>query len=100
MIFPRTSPALRLLQQLRDESHRFAITFHRKKRGQAMTRSALDGVPGLGPAKQKTLLKHFGSVARIRAANEEELTAAPGIGPALARAIVVGLSEGKPTDVA
>ena len=100
VIFPRTSPALRLLQQLRDESHRFAITFHRKKRGQAMTRSALDGVPGLGPAKQKTLLKHFGSVARIRAANEEELTAAPGIGPALARAIVVGLSEGKPTDVA
>ncbi len=87
IIFPRASPALRLLQQLRDESHRFAITFHRKKRGKAMTRSALDNVPGLGPAKQKALLKAFGSVARIRAASEEELRAVKGVGPSLATAI-------------
>ena len=93
VIFPRTSPALRLLQQLRDESHRFAITFHRKKRGQAMTRSVLDDIPGLGPAKQKALLKHFGSVAKIRGASEEELRGAPGIGPALASAITKALTS-------
>lgn len=87
VIFPRTSPALRLLQQLRDESHRFAITFHRKKRGQAMTRSALDAIPGLGPAKQKKLLSALGSVKRIREASIEELTEVPGIGPVLAAAI-------------
>ncbi|MCF2706253.1 excinuclease ABC subunit UvrC [Arcanobacterium haemolyticum] len=92
VIFPRTSPALRLLQQLRDESHRFAITFHRKKRSQNMTRSVLDGVPGLGPAKQKALLKHFGSVAKIRRASLNELVEAPGIGPALAQAINEALS--------
>ncbi len=93
VIFPRTSPALRLLQQLRDESHRFAITFHRKKRGQAMTRSALDSIPGLGPAKQKALLKSFGSVAKIREATAEELCAVPGIGPAMAEVIRENLVE-------
>ncbi len=91
VIFPRTSPALRLLQQSRDESHRFAITFHRKKRGKAMTRSALDDIPGLGPAKQKELLKAFGSVAKIRAANVEELQAVKGIGPRLAATIAQAL---------
>ncbi len=87
VIFPRSSAALRLLQQLRDESHRFAITFHRKKRSENMTRSVLDAIPGLGSVKQKALLTYFGSVAKIRAATPEELTAAPGIGPALAAAI-------------
>lgn len=87
VIFPRTSPALRLLQQLRDESHRFAITFHRKKRGKAMTRSVLDEIPGLGPAKQKVLLKAFGSVAKIRAASLEELQMVKGVGPRLAASI-------------
>ncbi|MDY5139287.1 helix-hairpin-helix domain-containing protein, partial [Actinotignum timonense] len=93
VIFPRTSPALRLLQQLRDESHRFAITFHRKKRGQAMTRSALDAIPGLGPAKQKKLLSALGSVKRIREASVEELTEVSGIGPVLAAAIKEALGE-------
>lgn len=93
VIFPRTSPALRLLQQLRDESHRFAITFHRKKRGKAMTRSALDDIPGLGPAKQKELLKAFGSVAKIRGAAAEELQAVKGIGPRLAATIVEALAK-------
>ncbi len=84
VIFPRTSPALRLLQQLRDESHRFAIMFHRKKRGENMTRSALDSIPGLGPAKQKALLKALGSLARIRQADRADLEAVEGIGPKLA----------------
>lgn len=87
IIFPRSSPALRLLQQVRDESHRFAITFHRKKRSASMTRSALDRIDGLGPAKQKALLKAFGSVAKIRAATEQELCEVSGIGPALAAKI-------------
>lgn len=92
LILSRTSPALRLLQYLRDESHRFAITFHRKKRSQAMTRSALDDIPGLGEAKQKALLKHFGSLAAIKKMSPEELTAAPGIGPKLAATIHSHLS--------
>ena len=88
VVLPRRSPSLRLLQQLRDESHRFAITFHRKKRAKAMTRSALDAVPGLGAAKQKALLGSLGSLTKIKAASQEELLKVPGIGPALARAIV------------
>lgn len=95
IIFPRTSPALRLLQQLRDESHRFAITFHRKKRSAAMTRSSLDAIPGLGPAKQKALLKQFSSVAKIREASIEELTSVPGIGPTLAEVILSHLQPKK-----
>ncbi len=91
LILPRQSASLRLLQYLRDESHRFAITFHRKKRAHAMTRSALDAVPGLGVAKQKALLQEFGSLAQIKQANEDELQRVSGIGPALARTIVTFL---------
>lgn len=87
-ILPRTSAGLYLLQRIRDEAHRFAITFHRQKRGKAMTVSALDGVPGLGESKRKALLTHFGSVKGIKAASVEELAQAKGIGPALATAIV------------
>ncbi|WIK65020.1 excinuclease ABC subunit UvrC [Gleimia hominis] len=86
-ILPRTSEGLYLLQYLRDESHRFAITHHRKRRGKAMTKSVLDTVPGLGPAKQKALLRHFKSVKRIRAATREQLQEVKGIGPELARQI-------------
>jgi len=88
VILPRTSAGLYLLQRIRDEAHRFAITFHRQKRGKAMTVSALDGVPGLGESKRKALLTHFGSVKGIKAASVEELAQAKGIGPALATAIV------------
>jgi excinuclease ABC subunit C len=88
VILPRTSQGLYLLQRIRDEAHRFAITFHRQKRGKAMTVSALDGVPGLGEAKRKALVAHFGSLKKIRAATAIELTAAKGIGPALAEAVV------------
>ena len=68
VIFPRTSEALYLLQRLRDEAHRFAITFHRAKRSKSMTVSALDNVPGLGEVRRKALLRHFGSVAALRRA--------------------------------
>ena len=88
VILPRASAGLYLLQRIRDEAHRFAITFHRQKRGKAMTVSALDGVPGLGESKRKALLAEFGSVKGIKAATQEELTGAKGIGPSLAAAIV------------
>ncbi|MGY4543580.1 excinuclease ABC subunit C [Arthrobacter sp. UYNi723] len=92
VILPRTSQGLYLLQRIRDEAHRFAITFHRQKRGKAMTVSALDGVPGLGESKRKALLTHFGSVKGVKAATAAELTAAKGIGPSLANAIVAHFS--------
>lgn len=92
IILSRTSPALRLLQHLRDESHRFAITFHRKRRSASMTRSAMDEIPGLGPVKQAALLKQLKSVARIKVASAEDLQAVPGIGPAMAAAIVAHFS--------
>ncbi|HEY7718612.1 MAG TPA: excinuclease ABC subunit UvrC [Pedococcus sp.] len=93
VILPRTSEGLYLLQRVRDEAHRFAITFHRQRRSKAMTASALDGVPGLGAAKRKALLSHFGSVKKIRAASEQELQAVPGIGPALAATLAAQLSQ-------
>ncbi|MDJ0320228.1 excinuclease ABC subunit UvrC [Pseudarthrobacter sp. PS3-L1] len=97
VILPRTSQGLYMLQRIRDEAHRFAISFHRQKRGKAMTVSALDAVPGLGEAKRKALLAHFGSVKAIKAASAEELTAAKGIGPALASAIATAFNEGPET---
>ncbi|MCI7551288.1 MAG: excinuclease ABC subunit UvrC [Actinomycetaceae bacterium] len=93
VILPRTSPALRLLQYLRDESHRFAITFHRNKRGKGMLRSTLDSIEGLGPAKQKALIKHFGSVKRMKEATEQELQEVAGIGPVLAQTIYAALHD-------
>ncbi|MGO4384125.1 excinuclease ABC subunit UvrC [Specibacter sp. RAF43] len=87
VILPRSSEGLYLLQRIRDEAHRFAITFHRAKRGKAMTASVLDTVPGLGAAKQKALLEHFGSLKKVRAADAAELAGARGIGPVLAQAI-------------
>lgn len=94
VILPRTSEGLYLLQRIRDEAHRFAITFHRQKRGKAMTVSALDSVPGLGEAKRKALLAQFGSVKSIRTASAAELATAKGIGPSLADAIVSHFSSG------
>lgn len=98
VILPRTSEALYLLQRVRDEAHRFAITFHRARRSKAMTVSALDGIAGLGPAKQKALLQHFGTVKAIRAADAEALQEVKGVGPALAESVVLALSsnEGSP----
>ena len=87
VILPRTSEGLYLLQRVRDEAHRFANAFHRQRRSRSMTSSRLDGIPGLGPARQKALLRAFGSVKRIQAATVEELTAVPGIGPGLAATV-------------
>ena len=100
VILPRTSQGLYLLQRIRDEAHRFAITFHRQKRGKAMTVSALDAVPGLGASKRKALLAHFGSVKGVKAATAEELAEAKGIGPALAGAIVSHFAVDGPEAVA
>ncbi|HSU70055.1 MAG TPA: excinuclease ABC subunit UvrC [Micrococcaceae bacterium] len=100
VILPRASAGLYLLQRIRDEAHRFAITFHRQKRGKAMTVSALDSVPGLGDSKRKALLAEFGSVKGIKAATAEELTGAKGIGPSLAAAIVRHFTAGDGADAA
>jgi excinuclease ABC subunit C len=91
VIMSRTSEGLYLLQRVRDEAHRFAITYHRQKRGKAATASALDGIPGLGPARRAALLKKFGSVKALSAASAEEIAAVPGIGPRLAGTIVNAL---------
>jgi len=91
VILPRTSEGLYLLQRVRDEAHRFAISYHRKKRSKALTSSELDSVPGLGPARRAVLLKHFGSVRKIASASVEEIAQLPGIGPRVAVAVVAAL---------
>ena len=70
---PRTSEALYILQRIRDEAHRFAITYHRNVRGKRMTASVLDGIPGLGPARKKRLVKEFGGVNAVKAVSRETL---------------------------
>jgi excinuclease ABC subunit C len=93
VILPRTSEALYLLQRVRDEAHRFAISFHRRKRGKRMTTSALDDVPGLGQTRKAALLKHFGSVRELRAASVEEISAVPGVGRRTAEAVHATLAS-------
>ncbi|WP_436521787.1 excinuclease ABC subunit UvrC [Actinoplanes sp. HUAS TT8] len=92
VILPRTSEALYLLQRVRDEAHRFAITFHRQRRSKRMTESALDGVAGLGETRRKALLRHFGSVKRLAAATPEEIIEVPGIGRRTAEAVLAALN--------
>jgi excinuclease ABC subunit C len=84
---PRDSEGLRLLQRVRDEAHRFALDFHRERRGKTMTRSLLDELPGVGPVRKRALLDHFGSPERLVTASREELEAVPGIPGKLAREI-------------
>jgi excinuclease ABC subunit C len=91
VILPRNSEGLYLLQRVRDEAHRFAISYHRSKRSKRMTASALDSVRGLGETRRKALVSHFGSLARIRQASVEEITAVPGIGAATASAVLEAL---------
>ncbi len=93
VILPRTSEALFLVQRARDEAHRFAITFQRQRRSTAIA-SQLSEVPGLGPKRVQALLKHFGSVARLRAASTEEIGSAPGVGSQLAAQIHSFLHRG------
>jgi excinuclease ABC subunit C len=93
IVIPRGAEALYLLQQIRDEAHRFAIAYHRLKRGKRMTQSALDGIPGLGETRKKKLLKHFGSVKRIREAAPEDLEAVPGLPKKVAGAVYEALHQ-------
>ncbi|MDT5002150.1 MAG: excinuclease subunit [Mycobacterium sp.] len=91
VIMPRNSEGLYLLQRVRDEAHRFAITYHRSKRSKRMTASALDSVRGLGEHRRKALVTHFGSLARLKQASVEEITSVPGIGVATAKAVLDAL---------
>jgi excinuclease ABC subunit C len=88
---PRGSDALFLLQRVRDEAHRFAISYHRNLRGTRMTRSALDGVPGLGPARRTRLLRHFGNLKALRAASLEDLQGLAWLPDAVAGAVYAHL---------
>ena len=85
--FEPGSDALRVVQQIRDEAHRFALTYHRKLRAQKIRESVLDDIPGIGKRRKERLLAHFGSVARLRRATAEEIAAAPDIGPKMAALI-------------
>ncbi|OLP03040.1 excinuclease ABC subunit C [Mycolicibacterium porcinum] len=98
VIFPRNSEGLYLLQRVRDEAHRFAISYHRSKRSKRMTASALDSVRGLGEQRRKALVTHFGSVARLKEATVEEITAVPGIGVTTAKAVLAALGAGPPME--
>ncbi len=91
VILPRHSQGLYLLQRIRDEAHRFAITAHRKARGKVGVASRLDAIPGIGPARRKALLEKFGDIEGIRQATLEDLIAIPGINEEIARAIMSGL---------
>jgi excinuclease ABC subunit C len=92
VILPRSSEGLYLLQRIRDEAHRFAITYHRAKRSKSMTRSALEGIPGLGSTRRAALLRHFGSVKRVRLATVDELAEVEGIGRGTAELVHAALA--------
>lgn len=96
IIMPRNSEGLYLLQRVRDEAHRFGITYHRSKRSKRMTASALDAVPGLGEHRRKALVTHFGSIARLKEATVDQITAVPGIGVATATAVLEALRPDQP----
>ncbi len=98
VILPRTSEGLYLLQRVRDEAHRFAITFHRQRRSKRMTASALDGIAGLGAVRRKALLRQFGSLKRLGAATADEIAEVPGIGRRTADAIVAALAPPAPPE--
>ncbi|NCW58124.1 MAG: excinuclease ABC subunit C, partial [Gammaproteobacteria bacterium] len=89
------SVGLKLIQQLRDEAHRFAITGHRRRRARRFNESILETVPGLGPAKRRALLQHFGGLQGVLKAGRMDLERAPGIGPALAQNLYDALHPGE-----
>jgi excinuclease ABC subunit C len=91
VVLPRTSEGLYLLQRIRDEAHRFAITHHRGRRSKSMVESALDDVPGLGEVRRKALLRHFGSLKKLRAASVDEIASVPGFGRRTAEAVAAAL---------
>jgi excinuclease ABC subunit C len=93
VILPRQSEGLYLLQRIRDEAHRFAITYHRQKRSKRMISSTLDDVPGLGEVRRKALLKKFGSLKRLMNASVDEIVEVPGIGRRTAESILEALNS-------
>jgi excinuclease ABC subunit C len=92
VIMPRTSEGLFMLQRIRDEAHRFAISHQRQRARASLIESTLDAVPGLGDVRKKSLIKHFGSVKKLRAASVEQISEVPGIGPQLAQTLVAFLA--------
>jgi excinuclease ABC subunit C len=96
VILPRTSEGLYLLQRIRDEAHRFAISFHRKKRSKSMVESALDDIAGLGATRKKALLRHFGSLKRLKAASVEDVMEVQGVGRRTAESVVAALAGAAP----
>ncbi|MBL7285987.1 excinuclease ABC subunit UvrC [Corynebacterium godavarianum] len=95
VILPRNSEGMYLLQQIRDEAHRFAITYHRQQRSKRMRSSALDAIPGLGSSRRSELVKHFGSVKKMKAASVEQIEEVNGVGPKLAATIYEHLHKGE-----
>jgi excinuclease ABC subunit C len=95
VILRRSSEGLYLLQRIRDEAHRFAINHHRSRRSKSMVESMLDDVPGLGEVRRKTLLKHFGSLKKLREADAADIAQVPGIGPSTAAAIKDAVASAK-----
>src|SRR6201999_4497197 len=98
IIMPRNSEGLYLLQRVRDEAHRFPPPHHPSKRSNRITASALDSVPGLGEHRRKALVTHFGSLARLKEATVDQITAVPGIGVATATAVLEALRPERPGD--
>ncbi|GGW53992.1 excinuclease ABC subunit UvrC [Streptomyces caelestis] len=96
VVLPRTSEGLYLLQRVRDEAHRFAITYQRTKRSKRFRSSPLDDVPGLGDTRKQALLKHFGSLKRLRSATIDQICEVPGIGRKTAETIAVALAQAAP----
>ncbi|WP_055491673.1 excinuclease ABC subunit UvrC [Streptomyces sp. TP-A0356] len=96
VVLPRTSEGLYLLQRVRDEAHRFAITYQRAKRGKRLRASPLDDVPGLGDTRKQALIKHFGSVKKLRSATIDQIQEVPGIGRKTAETIAVALAQAAP----
>jgi excinuclease ABC subunit C len=89
IVLPRNSKGLHLVQRIRDEAHRFAITFHRSLRGKTVRASVLNQIPGIGPTRRRALIRHFGSTQSIKDATIEELLAAPSMNTAAAKAVYV-----------
>jgi excinuclease ABC subunit C len=93
VVMPHDTPELQLMQRVRDEAHRFAITHHRSRRDRAMTESIMDDLPGIGPARKRALLQHFGSPDSVLGATREELEQVPGLPQKVARALYTHLNK-------
>jgi len=93
VVLPSGSPSLYLVKRVRDEAHRFAVTYHRELRGKAMTASALDDIEGVGPTRKRALLKAFGSVKKLRAATADEISTVRGIPVEVAARVVEALAS-------